>query len=89
MPIFDTLPNSASTLSVNYRPGQNKRLLASKSEAIFSFGDFTIEKDFSTDVLTGDARSLGFGTFDNLETLNAVKLSTNIPTTFVQLNELN
>lgn len=89
MPIFDTLPNSATTLSVNYRPGQNKRLLASKSEAIFSFGDFTIEKDFSTDVLTGDVRSLGFGTFDNLETLNAVKLSTNIPSAFVQLNELN
>jgi len=91
MPIFDTIPNSATTLSVNYRPGQNKRLLASKSEAIFTFGDFTIERDYSLDYLTADTKNLQFGGFDNLETLNATNFSSsnNISIPFVQQNELN
>lgn len=89
MPIFDTVPNSATTLSVNYRPGQNKRLVASKSEAIFSFGDFTIERDYSKDILSSDTSNLQFSTFDNLETLNAVNFSNTVPSSFVQQNELN
>ncbi len=89
MSVFNTFPDSATTLSVNYRPGQNKRLLASKSEAIFSFGDFTIEKDFSVDILTGDPKNLSFGTFDNLETLRAENIDSNISKTFVQQNQLN
>ncbi len=89
MPIFDIIPNSATTLSVNYRPGQEKRLFASKSEAIFSFGDYTIEKNYSPDVMTSDTQNSQFGTFDNLETLNAVNFSNNISSTSVQQNELN
>jgi len=89
MPIFDTIPNSATTLSVNYRPGQNKRLFSSKSEAIFSFGDFTIENNYTLNQLTGYTRSSQFGTFDNLQTLSAANFSNDSFTFSVQHNELN
>ena len=89
MPIFDTIPNSATTLSVSYRPGQDKRLVASKSEAIFSFGDFTIEKNYSLNYLTADTRHFHFGRFDNLQTLGAVNFSNDAPIPFVLQNELN
>ena len=89
MPIFSTIPNSATTLSVNYRPGQEKRLVASKSEAIFTFGDFTIERDYTSNSLTSVTQHSQFGTFDNLETLNAVNFVDNKTSSFVQHNELN
>lgn len=89
MPIFSTIPNSATTLSVNYRPGQEKRLAASKSEAIFTFGDFTIERDYTLNSLTSTTLQSQFGTFDNLETLNAVNFTNNVTSSFVQHNELN
>jgi len=89
MPIFSTIPNSATTLSINYRPGQEKRLVASKSEAIFSFGDFTIERDYTLNTLTANTQHSQFGTFDNLETLNAVNFTNNATSSFVQHNELN
>ena len=89
MSIFDTIPNSATTLSINYRPGQNKRLMASKSEAIFTFGDFTLEKNYSLNYLTADIRHAQFGGFDNLSTLNAASFSNTIATQFVEQNELN
>lgn len=90
MPIpFTTNINSATTLSIRPQPGLEKRLVASKSEAIFSFGDFTIEKDFNVDMLTSSTLNASFGTFDNLETLNAVNLISSVSSTFVQQNELN
>lgn len=89
MPIFDSIPNSATTLSVNYRPGQEKRLLASNTEAIFSFGDFTIEQSFSSDSIANNPRNLSFGTFDNLNSLNATGFTTNNIKSFVKQNELN
>lgn len=95
MPIFDSYSLSGTaiipdtnTLSVNYRPGQNKRLVASKSEAIFSFGDFTIERDYTLNYLSGDSNNLQFSTFDSLESLNAVNFTNNKTNTFVQHNEL-
>jgi len=90
MPIpFETNINSATTLSIRPQPGKEKRLVASKSDAIFSFGDFTIEKNYSLDVLTSSTQFASFGTFDNLETLNAVNLISSVSSTFVQQNELN
>lgn len=86
---FTTNINSATTLSIRPQPGLEKRLLASKSEAIFSFGDFTIEKNFAPLTITGDVKNVSFSTFDNLETLNAINISSNISSAFVQQNELN
>ena len=83
-------PNSATTLSINFSPGQEKRLLNSKSEAIFTFGDFTIEKDFSSTSLTGFSKNLSFGGFSTLQSLNADGFTYDYTKTdFIQQNELN
>ena len=89
MPIFKTTPNSATTLSIRPTPGENKRLVDTNSEAIFTFGDFTVETNYSINYLSANTKDVQFGVFDNLETLNAVNFSTNISIPFVQRNELN
>ena len=89
MPIINTSVNSATTLSYNYRPGQNKRLFNSKSDAIFSFGDFTIEKQFSSAILSANTTTAHFGNFDSLETLGAINFTQDISKTYVFPSELN
>ena len=82
-------PNSGNTLSINYRPGENKRLLAYNSYAIFKFGDFTIEKEFTSSMLTSTTKEASFDKFSTLTSLNAKKFETNTTSTFIQQNELN
>lgn len=62
-------PNSADTLSLFYRPGEDKRLLNSKSDSIFTFGDFRIYTDDASVSITGKTENLSFDSFSTLETL--------------------
>jgi hypothetical protein len=80
-------PNTANTLSVKFSPGQEKRLAPSNSEAIFTFGDFNIERNTSSDSLTSTTLSLHFGGFSTLNSLGS-KNFTAQTSVFVNSNEL-
>lgn len=82
-------PNSATTLSLKYRPGINKRLLASNSESIFSFGDFEIQRTMGPAVLTGNTSQLSFGSFSTLQSLRADNFAVDEYVTSVKESELN
>jgi len=81
--------NSANTLSLNYRPGENKRLIASNKSALFSFGDFKIERNLYQDVMSSTTNSASFGGFSTLETLKAVNFDDSGLSISVNENELN
>lgn len=81
-------PNSADTLSVFYRPGEDKRLLNTNSDSIFTFGDFRIYKDNASVSITGSNESLKFDSFSTLETLG-IKNFTPPQSYSVNPNELN
>lgn len=68
-------PNSADTLSVFYRPGEDKRLLNTNSDSIFTFGDFRIYRDTDSDSITGTSENLKFDAFSTLETLGVSNFS--------------
>lgn len=81
-------PNSADTLSLFFRPGEDKRLVATNSDSIFTFGDFRIYRDNSTQPLTSSTLSLSFDSFSTLESLGVNKFSA--PQSYsVNYNELN
>ena len=85
---FLTLPDTANTLSVFYRPGEDIRLVSSSSPSIFTFGDFRIYTDNPSDALSAGTLGLSFGSFSTLESLQGVNL--NPPTAYsVSPNELN
>lgn len=85
---FLTLPDTANTLSVFYRPGEDVRLVSSSSPSIFTFGDFRIYTDNASDPLSAGTLGLSFGGFSTLESLDGVDLRP--PTTYsVSPNELN
>jgi hypothetical protein len=85
---FLTLPNTANTLSVFYRPGEDARLVNSSSPSIFTFGDFRIYTDNASEPLSSETLNLSFGSFSTLESLDGVNLKP--PTSYsVSPNELN
>jgi hypothetical protein len=85
---FLTLPDTANTLSVFYRPGEDVRLVNSSSPSIFTFGDFRIYTDNASEPLSSGTLSLNFGNFSTLESLDGVDLKP--PTAYsVAPNELN
>ena len=61
--------NSANTLSLFFRPGEDKRLFNTNSDSIFTFGDFKIYKDTSTQTLTSQTQSLSFDSFSTKDSL--------------------
>jgi len=79
--------NTANTLSVAFRPGQDLRFPNTSSEAIFTFGDYRIERSSEPDNITGDSKNLSFTPFSTLENLGATDFN---PTTYtsIQNNEL-
>jgi hypothetical protein len=79
--------NSADTLSLFFRPGEDKRLFNTNSDSIFTFGDFRIYRDNSTQALTSDTLSLSFDSFSTLESLGASKF-TPPQSYYVNYNEL-
>lgn len=67
--------NSANTLSLFARPGEDKRLFNTNSDSIFTFGDFKIYRNTDTDILTGTNKNLSFDTFSTLESLGTSKFT--------------
>lgn len=63
-------PNSAQTLSVFTRPGEDVRLGVSNSDSIFTFGDFRVFVDTTPQALTGTPMNLSFDGFSSLESLS-------------------
>jgi len=85
---FLTLPDTANTLSVFYRPGEDVRLANSSSPSIFTFGDFRIYTDNPSEPLSAGTLGLSFGSFSTLESLDGVNLKP--PNAYsVAPNELN
>ena len=81
------IANSANTLSLFFSPGQDRRLFNTNSDSIFTFGDFRIYRDNSTDSLTGTGRELSFGPFSTIESLGTSNFSPPQPYS-VSRNEL-
>jgi len=67
--------NSANTLSLFVRPGEDKRLFNTNSDSIFTFGDFKIYRDTTPDSLTGTPQNLNFDSFSTLESLGSSKFT--------------
>lgn len=81
--------NSAETLSVFFRPGQDKRLVNSNSDSIFTFGDFRIERASELDTITGTSENLGFGPFSTLDSLDVNDFNPLVTQAYVSNRELN
>lgn len=62
--------NTANTLSVNFRPGQDIRTPATSSSSVFTFGNFRYETQSNLDILSSDTRSSLFDGYQNLTSLN-------------------
>ena len=52
--------NTANTLSLAFKPGQDIRFPSTSSDAIFTFGDYRIERSVEPDDLTGTSLNLSF-----------------------------
>lgn len=81
-------PNTGETLSINPFPGQDKRILNSKSKSIFTLGDFRIQHDFDFNQVQG-SKVPNFDGFSTLESLNASKLKVNDKVRSISPNEIN
>ena len=68
-------PSSAQTLSVFTRPGEDIRLGVSNSDSIFTFGDFRVYADTTSQALTGTPFNLSFDGFSTLESLSGVNFT--------------
>ena len=83
-----TVGNSANTLSLFSSPGQDARLFNTNSNSIFTFGDFRIYNNASTNPITSSTQTISFGGFDTLETLGTNVFTPPQPYS-VNYNELN
>jgi len=84
----DFLPDSATTLSIHYSPGENERTAPTTSESIFTFGDFKIQRDYTPNTLSADTTTLHFGPFSTLENMNVANYDANLKN-YVKETELN
>jgi hypothetical protein len=80
--------DTASTLSVNYKPGQDIRLNNSNSLSIFTFGDYRLETQFGPNFAGGSGNSISFGAFSSLESLKGENFERRRES-YVLNNELN
>ena len=69
MPVIQV--DTGRTLSVFSIPGQDTRIPTTKSESIFTFGSFRLEKNFQDNSLTSETRSIQFGPASTLLKMNA------------------
>lgn len=79
--------NTATTLSVAFRPGEDLRFANTASQSIFTFGDYRIEKSHESDFLTGTSMNLNFTPFSTLENMGVEDFNPKIYTS-IQNNEL-
>ncbi len=82
------LINTAHTLSVRNSPGEDKLYQNVSTESIFTFGDFRIQRNISSNLLSSDTRQFSFSSFGSLSTLSNDQFdaSTVINTTVNDLN---
>jgi len=62
--------DSGQTLSVFQKPGEDTRISTSKSESLFTFGSFRVQRNTDSDSLSADSRHLSFDSYGTLESLN-------------------
>jgi len=79
--------NTANTLSTSFSPGQDILFGNTSSEAIFTHGDYNIERSTESNALTGTPRSLAFSPFSTLENMGVDDFNPQVYTS-VQNNEL-
>ena len=84
----DFLINTATTLDVLSRPGENARFPTTSSDSIFTFGNFRLEKNTNPQILDKIRETKGFTNFSTLNSLSAATFDSHsiISTT---INELN
>lgn len=81
-------PDTATTLSVFSRPGEDVRLINSNSDSIFTFGDFRLYTSSPTDTLSSNTLNLRFDSFSTLDSLRTADFKPPQPYS-VSPNELN
>ena len=79
--------NTASTLSTAFSPGEDILFANTSSQAIFTHGDYRIERSGESNALTGTPRNLSFSPFSTLENMGVDDFNPRIFTS-VQNNEL-
>jgi len=83
-----TIPaNTANTLSTAFSPGEDILFGNTSSQAIFTHGDYKMEKSSEPDNLTGTSENLSFSSFSTLENMGVDDFNPKIYTS-VQNNEL-
>lgn len=79
--------NTANTLSIAFSPGQDILFANTSSKAIFTHGDYNIERSSESDALTGTPKNLSFSPYSTLENMGVDNFNTPIYTS-VNNNEL-
>ncbi|MEK6829306.1 MAG: hypothetical protein AABY15_04200 [Nanoarchaeota archaeon] len=82
-----TPTNTATTLSVAFRPGEDLRFANTSSQSIFTFGDYRIERSNEVDTITGSSMNLNFTPFSTLENMGVDDFNPKVYTS-IQNNEL-
>ncbi len=61
--------NTANTLSTSFSPGEDVLFGNTSSDAIFTYGNYTIERSTEPDALTGTTRNLSFSPYSTLDNM--------------------
>lgn len=61
--------NTAETLSIAFSPGEDILFGNTSSQAIFSHGDYLMQRSSEPDALTGTVRNLTFSSYSTLENM--------------------
>mgnify|MGYP000933557712 CR=1 FL=1 len=85
----DILINTGRTLSVNSSPGQDKRYPNVSTESIFSWGDFRMHRNITSNSLSADSKSLVFSNFGTLSSLSSNTEFDAIEVVNIDENDLN
>ena len=62
--------NTANTISVHNEPGKDKRHFSLATESIFSFGDFKIQRNITSNLLSSDTRQFSYSNYGTLSSLS-------------------
>lgn len=81
--------HSANTLNVNAVPGEDKRFPSLSTEAIFSFGDYRIERSLSSNFLSGQTSQTSFSNFGTLNSLSKESTFDSSSIINITTNDLN
>jgi len=79
--------NTANTLSLAFKPGQDIMFPTTSSQSIFTFGDYQILRSSEPDDLTGTTLNVNFTSFSTLENMGIDNFNQPVYTS-VQNNEL-